>query len=100
MHSKFSAERGVQIDSCPFLIEYLFIPRHSCAVIYLITDETFTTIVVDENVSSDIIIITCESCPQTEIIILEVARAETLIEKTNPLSQRTPEKHAKADNPW
>ncbi|MCK7508777.1 MAG: hypothetical protein MZV70_35275 [Desulfobacterales bacterium] len=54
---------------------------------------------VNENVSGNQIPITCQHCPQTKIVILEVAGAEALIHKPISSAICAPEQHAEADDP-
>jgi hypothetical protein len=54
---------------------------------------------VNKHISGNHIPVAYKYSPQTKIIVLEVARAETFIQKTDVLYKLPLEKHAETDNP-
>ncbi len=80
----------------PLAVEESPVARHRDARVDAVADERAAPVVVDEHVARDHVHAPCEPRPQAQVVVLEVAAAERLVERADFGDERVREQDAEA----
>ena len=89
----------IREGTAPFPAEESMISRHGFREINSVAFEAGAAVMVDEDIAGHQVAISFQGCPETVVVVFEVAAAESFVQEAYPLHQFSAEEHAETDDP-